>query len=355
MKNVIKKTLITLVSIITFASCSNVSSRIIYTSLSDSNFTSSINTSSSQNITSGTINNTNSNSTNNTINTTNTFNSTIGSSSTSTTSFINTSTQSSFSSNFSSTSSSQNEFDNTLYDGYYSSIDFSLTNADLKTALCNLIYTHTDIGYNGLKAAYQYTDTKDDGTIWDMYSNCEFQFTTDMSGNYKKEGDMFNREHTIPQSIFGEKSPMRADLFHVYPTDGYVNNRRGNYPHAEVGTNTTYVSSNNTKVGTSITDGVSGTVCEPADEYKGDFARTYFYFVTCYEKQLSTFQTYAAFSKNTYPSLSKWAINLYLKWSKEDPVSEKETKRNQVVYEKYQHNRNPFIDYPGLETHIWSI
>jgi len=246
-------------------------------------------------------------------------------------------------------------FDNTLYDGYYKSIDFSLTGEELKTSLFNLIKNPNGVSYDGLKTAYKYTDLREDNTIWDMYSNQSYTFTTDMSKTYSGEGDMYNREHTIPQSIFNKQSPMRSDIYHVYPTDGYVNNKRSNYPHAEV-SSASFTSSNGTKVGTSSISGVSGTVCEPSDEYKGDFARTYFYFVTCYQDKLSSFQSYACFSQNSYPSLSKWAINLYLKWSKEDPVSKKETDRVQAVIDNnIQDNRNPFIDYPGLEQYIWNI
>lgn len=245
---------------------------------------------------------------------------------------------------------SGNEYNWTIPSYYQSSIDLTLRNAELKTNLHNIIESHTSIGYKALYNAYLKTDLREDGTIWDMYSNVKFK-PSENSGNYKKEGDMYNREHTIPQSIFSEKDPMKCDLFHVYPTDGYVNNRRSNFPHAEVGS-TTYVSSNNTKVGSSKTSGVSGSVCEPADEYKGDFARTYFYFVTCYQTKLAGFKNFAAFSNNTYPSLSSWAIKLYLKWSKEDPVSEKEIKRNEEAY-KIQKNRNPFIDFPGIENLIW--
>ena len=50
--------------------------------------------------------------------------------------------------------------------------------------------------------------------------------------------------------------------------------------------------------------------------------------------------------------LSQWAIDLLLKWSKQDPVSDKERNRNDEVY-KLQSNRNPFIDYPDLVEYIW--
>ena len=246
---------------------------------------------------------------------------------------------------------SGNEYNWTVPSYYQPSIDLTLRNAALKTNLHNIIEKHTSIGYKALYDAYLKTDLRDDGTIWDMYSNQRYK-PSDRTGQYHdKEGAMYNREHTIPQSIFSEANPMKCDLFHVYPTDGWINNRRSNYPHAEVGS-ATITSTNNTKVGSSKTSGVSGSVCEPADEYKGDFARTYFYFVTCYQTKLSGFKSFAAFSNNAYPSLSSWAIKLYLKWSKEDPVSEKEIKRNEEAY-KIQKNRNPFIDFPGIENLIW--
>lgn len=258
---------------------------------------------------------------------------------------VNTSTQSSDSTNTPSNWTMQN---NSYYKG---KIDLSLRNAQLKTNLSKIIKNHTDHGYGGLYEGYKTTDVDANGKIWDMYSNQHFSLN-DNNGTYKKEGDMYNREHTIPQSVFNENAPMKSDIHHVIPTDGYVNNRRSNYPHAEV-SNASFTSSNNTKVGSSKTSGVSGSVCEPADEYKGDFARMYFYFVTAYQDRMESFKSYASFSKDSYPSLSKWAQTLYKKWSKEDPVSKKEIDRNNAAY-NFQGNRNPFIDFPGLEDLIWN-
>ncbi len=246
------------------------------------------------------------------------------------------------------------------YDGYYSGIDFSLTGADLKSALSSLIGNPSVVGYAGLWTAYYTTDTDEEGYIIDMYSAYKYTPGDDQAGNYSAEGQVYNREHTIPQSVFENSGngSMKSDLFHVYPTDGYVNGRRSNYVHANVGTSVIYTSTNNTLVGTgdsSLNGGVSlGTVCEPADEYKGDFARTYFYFVTCYESYMTKMGTYAAFSGDSYPSLKDWALEVYMQWSEEDPVSEREIERCQLVYGQ-QNNRNPFIDYPGLESQIWSL
>lgn len=233
---------------------------------------------------------------------------------------------------------------------YYAGIDFTKTGAELKTDLFNLINPHTSLGYKNVdEDVYQYTDSEN-GYIIDIYSSQQYSLA-DKSGSASGEGSGWNKEHIIPQSLFSENEPMRGDVFHVYPTDCYVNNRRSNYPHATVNT-ANYTSSNNTKVGTSAISYVSTYVCEPNADYKGDIARTYFYFVTCYQNKMSSLKDYASFEKNTYPSLSSWAIELYKQWSDEDPVDEKEIKRNEEIY-KLQKNRNPFIDYPGLEDSIW--
>ncbi|MBQ8721643.1 MAG: endonuclease [Paludibacteraceae bacterium] len=234
---------------------------------------------------------------------------------------------------------------------YYMDIEGKF-GATLKTALNNIIKNHTDVGYGGLWRIYKETDYKD-GKVWDMYSTCNWTYSSDQcgGGGYSDVCDCYNREHTIPQSWFDEKTPMKSDAFHVYPTDGKVNSIRSNYPHGE--TNASPIGGKALgKIGSSSVSGYSGTVYEPDDEYKGDIARTYFYFVTCYEDKLSGFDKNNVLTGDTYPSLTYWFYNLMLDWHREDPVSKKETDRNEAVY-KHQKNRNPFIDYPELAEHIW--
>ena len=236
--------------------------------------------------------------------------------------------------------------------------------AALKTALCGVIYDRNEGGdlntaYKALWTHFKKTDAKPNGKVWDMYSNKrEMEFGTDQAGNYSKEGDVYNREHSMPNSWFGGKvMPMYTDLHHLYPTDGYVNNKRANYPFGETA-NPSWKSANDfSKLGKCTYPGYDGVVFEPNDEYKGDFARTYFYMVTCYEEQLPTWYTNNAESRptldgNKYPGLSDWQLEMLMKWSKNDPVSEKEINRNIAVW-GIQNNRNPFIDYPGLEEYIW--
>lgn len=234
---------------------------------------------------------------------------------------------------------------------YYDDVNTS-SGQNLIKSLHDIIKNPDVTSYDGLKNAYKQTDINPKtGKIWDMYSNYNYAWTTNMSGGFASEGAGYNREHSIPQSWFNEAYPMKADLFHVYPTDGYVNKKRGNYPFGEV-KNAEYISGNGSKLGSSSVSGYSGTVFEPIDEYKGDFARTYFYFITCYYDKSITASEGSVVFKTSYPYLTDYAIRLFNKWHEQDPVSEKETNRNEAVY-KIQKNRNPFIDHPEYANTIW--
>ena len=106
-----------------------------------------------------------------------------------------------------------------------------------------------------------------------MYSNCTYTFGSpyqdDGSGG-TSECQKYNREHSFPKSWFNDATPMYTDLFHLYPTDKYVNNARSNYIFAEV-TTTSKTFNKGSKLGITSASGSSVTVFEPIDEYKGDF------------------------------------------------------------------------------------
>ena len=229
---------------------------------------------------------------------------------------------------------------------YYNSAN-GLSGNQLKMALHNIIKGHTVVSYSNLNTAYAYTDCKPNGKIWDMYSNYEFNLSK-TCGQYDKEGDCWNKEHSWPQSWFNGKAGPKSDLFHVIPTDGYVNNRRSNYPYGEV-SHPTYTSGNGSKLGPCVTAGYSGTVFEPIDEYKGDLARGYFYVSVRYYSEDSGWSTSAMTNKSV---ILPWAMDMLLRWSDQDPVSQKEIDRNNAIY-GFQGNRNPFIDHPEYAHMIW--
>jgi deoxyribonuclease-1 len=133
-----------------------------------------------------------------------------------------------------------------------------------------------------------------------------------------------NCEHTWPQSKFkGRSSHQKGDLHHLFPTESKANSKR---------------SSNNFDI---ITNGkaahrdceasqsTSGTF-QPPPEHRGNVARAMFYFSTRYN----------------LPIHEKMERVLKL-WHEQDPVDEKEIKRNDMI-EEIQSNRNPYIDFPHL-------
>lgn len=232
--------------------------------------------------------------------------------------------------------------------GYYNAAN-GKTGDELKEALHDIIKGHQVVSYGGLLNAFAYTDNDGNGNVWDIYSNCTFSYSgNSQCGVYEHEGDCWNREHTWPQSWFNESSTPRSDLFHVYPTDGYVNGQRSNYPYGEVG-NYIYISGNGSKLGSCVTSGYTGRVFEPIDEYKGDIARSYFYMSVRYYSEDDDWSTSAMTNKSV---ILPWAMTMLLRWSDEDPVSDKEIARNNAVY-GYQNNRNPFIDHPEYARMIW--
>jgi len=239
--------------------------------------------------------------------------------------------------------------------GYYDPAN-GLTGTALQAALHNIIKGHTSISYGALWTAYPVTDKRADGKVWDMYSDIpggtppyEYTFGTDQCGSYSGEGSCYNREHSFPKSWFGgEVSPMYTDLFHIVPTDGQVNGMRNNYPYGKVGT-ASWTSQNGSKLGSCVSPGYAGVVFEPIDEYKGDFARNYFYMATRYYTEDSG---WPGSEMVTGSQPKPWALTLLKLWSSQDPVSVKETNRNNAVY-TFQHNRNPFIDHPEYVADIW--
>ncbi len=239
--------------------------------------------------------------------------------------------------------------------GYYDAAS-GKTGAELKTALYNIIKGHTVISYDGLWTAYQTTDVRSDGKVWDMYSNCVFTFGSDQCGNYSGECDCYNREHSMPKSWFNDVAPMNSDAFMVVPTDGYVNGIRGNYAFGVVGT-ANYTSGNGCKRGDNVYPGYTGTVFEPADEFKGDFARIYFYMATRYENLIAGWENYdndgdAMMDGSSFPCFEPWALSMLMEWSANDPVSPKEISRNNAVY-ALQNNRNPYVDHPEWVNTVW--
>lgn len=237
-------------------------------------------------------------------------------------------------------------------DGYYDGVSGKKGADNILNALNTCISkNYKEISYKALEPHYLNTDFYSD-TLWDMYSTCRFTYE-DANVPQKNVCDGWNKEHVCCQSWLGS-GPMVSDMFNVYPTDARINNLRSNYPYGVVSTFSGFSGDPDKhglgKLGSSKV-GV-GTVYEPDDRYKGDFARTFFYMVARYRSNvLNSGNGSRMFSSNP-TNLTTYALNFLLQWHRNDPVSEKEIDRNQAVYGE-QNNRNPFIDYPDLVEYIW--
>lgn len=242
---------------------------------------------------------------------------------------------------------------------YYGGIDSTATNDDLKGQLQDLINPHTVYSYDDVWSAFPTIDIylptypcdSDPANIPDIYSSYCWEpekipdsGTGGECGNYKQEGDCFNREHLWPKSWFGgfdEGQNAQTDLFELWPSDGYVNGRRGNLPFGEVIDSTVYyTSTNGCKIGTCVN--YTGNCFEPADYLKGDFSRAYFYLATAYWNKWDCCDTDGVNGSDIKPWM-EWTLR---QWHAGDAVDSSEVNRNNVIYTDWQGNRNPFIDNP---------
>ena len=285
---------------------------------------------------------------------------------------------------------------------YYASID-GTSGKELLAAIqqvAKIGYRTEDFRYDSVWLAYKYTDLRPDGYIWEIYSDCNFEYEKDRTSNTSQTGECkgYNREHAMCQSWFGKKSnedlydlhgnkassSMKntpgSDIFHIYPASYGMNSRRGNRPYGEVLT-AANTSGNGTKYGTpvttkSVTNSIAGAyvegtitvstnVLEPADEYKGDIARSYFGTMVKWagewafnKNELGNVIFDATIDADTHYGpennygFTDYGLALMLSWHRQDPVSQKEVDRNNGI-QKTQGNRNPFIDYPYLAEFIW--
>lgn len=247
--------------------------------------------------------------------------------------------------------------------GYYDNAN-GLNGYALKSALNTIITNgHVPKSYNNLYSGYQTTDVDNfydnDGSVLDMYSEIptgsdtySYSHNSQNCGNYNSEGDCYNREHLIPQSIFNSSMPMYSDIHFVVPTDGYVNGQRSNLPFGEV-TNASWTSVNGSKKGgNTFSVFYGGTVFEPIDEFKGDIARCLLYFATRYENNVTSWTYNDVFNGTSTQVYTDWFLNLLLSWHENDPVNAREIARNNACY-TYQGNRNPYIDSAHYVELIW--
>lgn len=244
--------------------------------------------------------------------------------------------------------------------GYYNAMD-GKTKEALKSAAKVCVQRHQTLNYTDLPTYWQYSDVYPelvDGSKrwWEMYSNEVYLIRGGETGRSSFSRNKMQREHAVPKSWWKsggsvEYTPAYSDMWNLYPSDGPANQAKLAYPLGPTASQT--FNNGVTKVGPARNGygGGSNNVFEPADEYKGDFARAFFYMAVVYD-DLPWCVNYMYQANSPWPTLKPWAYEMLLQWCRQDPVSQKEIDRNDAV-EQSQGNRNPFIDFPELAEYIW--
>ena len=270
-----------------------------------------------------------------------------------------TTTYSNFSLSCSNSTPTDEAFPGAAPEGYYDAIE-GLSDSILKSTLGALTYANFTIRYsygsgnhNTWHALWSTDRDESDNSVIDMYSNNKRYFNPSDTTASVAGCDI---EHMFPNSWWGGKAGNRdayEDLHHLVPADYSANRSKSNHGPGEPTTitfnNGVWINGNDANRGNIV-------VFCPSDEYKGDFARAFFYIATTYgdtavwQKEGITAGHHMTNDswKEFLPEMSE----LLLKWHRQDPVSDKERIRMNKVYE-IQGNRNPFIDYPCLAEYIW--
>lgn len=243
-------------------------------------------------------------------------------------------------------------------DGYYDAANGKKKEA-LKAALHSIIRPESKnlltygSGANSTWSGFYQTDRTSDGYCIDRYSprSTWRKFSSSDNATYASAPSGMNIEHSFPKSWWGgSNNEAYKDLFNLMPSESGINSSKSNYAMGKV-TNVK-VNNGSTKVGTGPTGSGSAQLWEPDDEWKGDFARDYFYMVTAYSDLTWRSNALDMLEDNDWPTMQEWAYELLLEWARQDGVDETERKRNDAVY-GIQKNRNPFVDFPNLAEYIW--
>lgn len=230
-----------------------------------------------------------------------------------------------------------------------------LKQAALKTALHDLIQPRQVLSYGGGEgrtwAGFVAADDMGDGTVRDRYSYQVRRF------NGNKAVDGMNIEHIWANSWWGHTiNNAYCDLFNLYPADRDANGQKSNNPIGVVSGRTAF-DNGLTRVGISDSYRADSliTAWEPADEWKGDFARTYFYMATTYQHMTDEWQTkdgLLTVDPQSWQTMRPWVYRLMMEWAEADPVDDIERARNDAIA-AIQGNRNPFVDWPELAEYVW--
>ncbi|MFF8814828.1 endonuclease I family protein [Streptomyces pactum] len=228
------------------------------------------------------------------------------------------------------------------YDDTYYRNAIGKSGTELKSALHTIIRSQTKLSYTQVWEALKVTDQDpaNSANVIELYTGRSISKTR-AGGN---TGD-WNREHVWAKSHgdFGTTTGPGTDVHHLRPEDVTVNSIRGNKDFDNGGSAVSGAAGN-------YTDADS---FEPRDAVKGDVARMILYMAVRYEGNdgFPNLEPNDRVNNGTQPYHGR--LSVLKQWNQEDPPDAFEKQRNQLIYDRFQHNRNPFIDHPEWVEAIW--
>ncbi|MCW3820581.1 endonuclease [Micromonospora sp. DR5-3] len=228
------------------------------------------------------------------------------------------------------------------YDSTYYASAIGKTGTALRNSLHTIIKVQTRLTYDQVWEALKDTDQDPANS-----ANVILLYTGRSQSKSSNGGgvDDWNREHVWAKSHgdFGTAAGPGTDVHHLRPTDVSVNSLRGNKDFDSGGSAVAEAPG-------CYTDADS---FEPRNAVKGDVARMILYMAIRYEGDdgWPNLEPNDSVSNGTAPYLGR--ISKLLAWNELDPPDAFEQRRNQRIYERWQGNRNPFIDHPEWAKAIW--
>ncbi|MFG2894162.1 endonuclease I family protein [Streptomyces sp. NPDC048248] len=230
------------------------------------------------------------------------------------------------------------------YDDTYYKDAIGKTGQELKDSLHRIISTTQTgkLSYDQVWDALKETDEDPDNS-----ANVLLLYTGRSQSKNTNGGnpDDWNREHVWAKSHgdFGTATGPGTDIHHLRPTDVSVNSTRGNKDFDNGGT----------EVGEAPGNYTDDDSFEPRDAVKGDVARMILYMAVRYDGDdgFADLEPNDNVDNGSKPNIGK--LSVLKQWSQEDAPDAFEQHRNQVIFDKYQHNRNPFVDHPEWVNEIW--
>ncbi|MGQ0838864.1 endonuclease [Actinokineospora sp.] len=217
------------------------------------------------------------------------------------------------------------------------------TGPQLEAALHQIIRTNTKLSYAQVWEALKVTDQDPNNS-----ANVILLYTGRSQSKTSNGGDPndWNREHVWAKSHgdFGTATGPGTDIHHLRPTDVSVNAERGNKDFDNGGS----------PVGEAPGNFTDADSWEPRAAVKGDVARMIFYMAVRYEggDGFADLELNDSVNNGTNPFHGRRSV--LLAWHAQDPPDTFERRRNQVIFDSYQRNRNPFIDHPEWASAIWN-